>query len=103
MRDQLPKMISTPELRFECADERKFDVIEEIKGRLQGIDEFTISDIDGVRIETKKGWWLVRASNTEAALVSRCEAYNAEELDILKDQIKQQLIASNVELPGDIF
>ena len=73
MRDGLPQPVNTPELRFDCADERKFGVVEEVKARLKTAGA-KFSDIDGVRVSTKDGWWLLRASNTQPVLVARCEA-----------------------------
>ncbi len=99
--DNLPQMINTPELRFDCPDERKFHVIEEIKGRLNEIRGINVQDIDGVRVETENGWWLLRASNTQAVLVARCEAANEESLSILKNQVRRQLAASNIDIPLD--
>ena len=73
MRDGLPQPVNTPELRFDCADERKFGVVEEVKARLKKAGA-KVTDIDGVRVSTKDGWWLLRASNTQPVLVARCEA-----------------------------
>ena len=99
--DGLPQMINTPELRFSCPEERKFNVIKEIKARLQKERGLNIRDIDGVRVETEDGWWLIRASNTQAVLVARCEAIDEVGLDSLKNQVRQQLVASDVEIPID--
>ena len=83
MRDGLPQPVNTPELRFDCPDERKFEVVEEVKARLQKAGaKFT--DIDGVRVSTEDGWWLLRASNTQAVLVARCEAADEAGLERLK-------------------
>ena len=54
-------------------DERKFDVVEEVKARLKKAGA-KLTDIDGVRVSTPDGWWLLRASNTQAVLVARCGA-----------------------------
>ena len=85
-------MLNTPELRIDCSEERKFDVIKEIKNRLGSEVDITVSDIDGVRVETKEGWWLIRASNTQAVLVARCESTSKRGLSFLKKQIRNQLI-----------
>jgi phosphomannomutase len=45
------------------------------------------STIDGVRVSRSSGWWLLRASNTQAALVARCEASSPEGLEVLKDEL----------------
>jgi phosphomannomutase len=101
--DGLPKMLNTPELRIDCSEERKFDVIKEIKNRLGSEVDITVSDIDGVRVETKEGWWLIRASNTQAVLVVRCESTSKRGLSFLKKQIRNQLTASAVELPFNLI
>jgi len=101
MRDSLPQMLNTPELRFECSEERKFKVIDEVKERLAGVSGITVHDIDGVRVETDDGWWLLRASNTQAVLVARCESSNEAGLSRLKNTVREQLIASGIEPPAD--
>ncbi|MBM3648602.1 MAG: phosphomannomutase/phosphoglucomutase [Alphaproteobacteria bacterium] len=100
MRDGLPQPINTPELRFDCPDERKFGVVEEVKARLQAA-RAKFSDIDGVRVSTKDGWWLLRASNTQPVLVARCEAADQAGLERLKGDLKAALSASGVSLPDD--
>jgi phosphomannomutase len=100
MRDGLPQPVNTPELRFDCADERKFGVVEEVKARLKEKGA-KFSDIDGVRVSTKDGWWLLRASNTQPVLVARCEASDAAGLQRLMDDLKAALSASGVTLPDD--
>jgi phosphomannomutase len=95
--EALPKMINTPELRFDCDDERKFRVIEEVKTRLAA-EGAQFSDIDGVRVQTKEGWWLLRASNTQAVLVGRCEAISEAALDHLKADLRTHLAASGLEI-----
>ena len=98
MRDQLPKVVNTPELRFACSDERKFAVVQETAARLKraGAD---VNDIDGVRVRTADGWWLLRASNTQDVLVARCEAANEEGLERLKAAISAELAASGIAPP----
>ena len=96
-RDLLPQMVNTPELRFACAEERKFQVVAEVKDRLakQGAK---VNDVDGVRVDTEDGWWLLRASNTQAVLVARCESLNEAGLERLKGQLQQQLRQSGLHL-----
>jgi phosphomannomutase len=98
MRDELPEMINTPELRFACPDEEKFGAVTRIQDALAaaGAD---YSDIDGVRVNTEDGWWLLRASNTQAVLVARCEARNDEGLSRLKSQLQQALLNAEVDAP----
>ena len=97
--DRLPVMMNTPELRFDCAEERKFAVIDEVRSRLRDMEGISVNEIDGVRVETEDGWWLLRASNTQAVLVARCESANAEGLERLKNQLCQQLTESGIEPP----
>ncbi|HEY5207877.1 MAG TPA: phosphomannomutase/phosphoglucomutase [Stellaceae bacterium] len=99
MRRQLPVVVNTPELRIPCADTRKFAVIDEVKARLTQAGA-TVSDIDGVRVSADGGWWLLRASNTQAVLVARVEARDAAGLDRLTAQLAAQLSDSGVTLPA---
>ncbi|MCE2510680.1 MAG: phosphomannomutase/phosphoglucomutase [Alphaproteobacteria bacterium] len=103
MRDALPSPVNTPELRLPCPDERKFVVLDEVKARLaaKGADAgFTVNDVDGVRVETPDGWWLLRASNTQAVLVARIEAKDAATLERLKGDLVAELEASGVNAPA---
>ncbi len=68
----LPKSFTTPEIRVDCADDKKFEVVE--KCRAYFAERYKIIDIDGVRILFEDGWGLIRASNTQPALVLRFEA-----------------------------
>lgn len=88
--NSLPKLYSTPELRVDCPDEVKFDVIKEMTAdfRQQNLDFF---DIDGIRYKNEYGWWLIRASNTQAALVGRCESDTPEGLALLKVHLEENL------------
>jgi len=98
--DRMPRMVNTPELRFPCADERKFAVVDEVKSRLSA-DGAKVSDIDGVRVNANGGWWLLRASNTQAVLVARAEADTPENLEKLKSSLAHQLKLSGLELPTE--
>lgn len=91
--DSLPQLFSTPEIRIPCAEDKKFKVIESIKDFLQGQDVLTI---DGVRVHTHEGWWLLRASNTQAMLVARCESSTKAGLESLKQQVEQALAFSGL-------
>ncbi|MEE9301996.1 MAG: phosphomannomutase/phosphoglucomutase [Alphaproteobacteria bacterium] len=98
INEALPEVFNTPELRFECADERKFAVVAEVReGLAAGGADFT--DIDGVRVKTEDGWWLLRASNTQPALVARCESSNAEGLERLKERLIAELARCDVAPP----
>ena len=98
IRDSLPQPVNTPELRFPCDDIRKFSVVTEVAARLKeaGAD---VIDVDGVRVNTKDGWWLLRASNTQDVLVARCEADDEAGLARLRDALVEQLAASGIKPP----
>ena len=72
----LPKMVSTPEIRVDCPDETKFQVVERVTKRFRQTHD--IIDVDGVRVLFGAGWGLVRASNTQPVLVLRFEAASQE-------------------------
>ena len=95
--DALPVMINTPEVRIPCPEERKFDVVDEVRARLGSVAGITVNDIDGVRVQNEDGWWLLRASNTQGALVARCESGSEEGLKNLKCTVADQLKASGIE------
>jgi len=96
LRSAMPEMVNTPELRFQVDESRKFSAIEEVKQRLaqSGAD---VNDTDGVRVTTRDGWWLLRASNTQDVLVARAESQTQEGLERLLAQIDEQLSASGLE------
>ncbi|WP_298281423.1 phosphoglucomutase/phosphomannomutase PgmG [Acidocella sp.] len=94
-RASLPAVVNTPELRFECAEERKFEVVAEVAERLRQTGA-KVSDTDGVRVNTDDGWWLLRASNTQAVLVARAESTSESGLSRLKSALAAQLSASGL-------
>jgi phosphomannomutase len=100
MRDRLPTVVNTPELRFPCDETRKFKVVEEVRDRLTE-QKADMSDIDGVRVRTQDGWWLLRASNTQDVLVARAESTRGDEgLQRLKMLLADQLKRSGIEPPN---
>jgi phosphomannomutase len=96
LRGAMPQMLNTPELRFQVDESRKFAAIAEVKQRLAGTDA-QVNDIDGVRVTTDDGWWLLRASNTQDVLVARAESDTEEGLAHLMSQIDEQLELSGLE------
>ncbi|HEY2133101.1 MAG TPA: phosphomannomutase/phosphoglucomutase [Acetobacteraceae bacterium] len=98
VRLAMPQVINTPELRFDCDDHRKFEVVNEVAARLKAAGA-NLSDTDGVRVLTEDGWWLLRASNTQAVLVARAEASSEPGLDRLKHALVEQLAASGLAAP----
>lgn len=99
IRDSLPQLINTPELRFPCPEYRKVPVVEEVRTRLATRTDITVHDIDGVRVESADGWWLLRASNTQDVLVARCESATEEGLRRLQAELSEQVISSGLQLP----
>ena len=95
---RLPKVFNTPEIRFFCNDSEKFEVISNIRSRLIS-SEYKVNDIDGLRVTTPSGWWLLRASNTEPALVARCEADTLEHLNQMVSILSYELSLNNIKLP----
>jgi phosphomannomutase len=98
IRDALPHVVNTPELRFDCDDRRKFAVIAEVAARLR-TEGANVAETDGVRVLTDDGWWLLRASNTQAVLVARAEAADTAGLERLKAALTRQLEASGLAAP----
>jgi len=94
--DAMPKSVATPELRFQVDESRKFAIVEEVRERLSA-DGAKVDATDGVRVSTKDGWWLLRASNTQDVLVARAEAKDEAGLERLVAQIDDQLAKSGVE------
>jgi phosphomannomutase len=100
LRAAIPAMFNTPEMRFQVDEARKFAAMAEIAGRLTtnpGPDVESVNDTDGVRVNTKDGWWLLRASNTQDVLVARAESETPEGLERLLAQIDEQLALSGLE------
>ena len=92
----MPAMAATPELHIAVDDVRKFAVIDAVCARLSA-DGADMQAIDGARVTTADGWWLLRASNTQAALVARAESTNAEGLARLIAQIDSHLLQSGLD------
>ena len=95
LRDAMPALVATPDLRFPVEDARKFAVVDEVIARLKS--EGAEMDLtDGARVTTARGWWLLRASNTQAMLTVRAEAKDQAALDALLAEVDGQLSASCV-------
>ncbi len=94
----LPRLWNTPEIRIPCDDETKFAVVDAIAAALNA-EGVGFNDIDGVRVDEEFGWWLVRASNTQAELVIRCEATTLEGLGEAKARLAARLQAAGMAVP----
>jgi phosphomannomutase / phosphoglucomutase len=85
----LPKTVTTPEIRFDCPDETKFEVVRLAAERLK--KRYRTIDVDGVRVLFPHGWGLLRASNTQPVLVMRFEATSPELLQQYHDEVEQAI------------
>ncbi|KMY66529.1 phosphomannomutase [Desulfocarbo indianensis] len=82
----LPPVVSTPEIRVDTPDDIKFQVVKKVKAAFDG--KYEVVDVDGVRVTFPDGWGLVRASNTQPALVLRFEAESQERLEEIRDLVE---------------
>jgi phosphomannomutase / phosphoglucomutase len=91
--DELPqsRYVSTPELRLDCTDERKFAIVDQVREHFRR--RYEIIDVDGVRIQFGDGWGLIRASNTQPVLVVRFEASSRERLQSIAREVYDVLAA----------
>jgi len=101
LRDDLPSVLNTPEVRFPCSEERKFAAVAEVKAVLAGRTDVQVNDVDGVRVTSEDGWWLLRASNTQDVLVARCESKTEAGLERLKAQLRAALDGVGIQAPED--
>ncbi len=85
----LPPSVATPEIRLDCPDDRKFDTVRRAAEYFRA--HYDVIEIDGVRVNFKDGWGLVRASNTQPALVMRFEAQNAARLAEIRSLFESKL------------
>jgi phosphomannomutase/phosphoglucomutase len=92
----IPQLVSTPELRIDCPDDQKFQVVEKVAEIYRR--QRQIVDVDGVRVPFEEGWGLVRASNTQPILVMRFEATNKELLETYKNEVEQVVEQAKAEL-----
>lgn len=93
----LPSSYSTAEIRVDCSDETKFDVVKQARSLFEG-KGYKVNPIDGARVEFKDGWGLVRASNTQPVLVFRFEANSESRLEEIRGDIEKtvnQIIGSS--------
>ena len=89
----LPKLYGTPEIRIEVDREEKFDLVPRVIENVEGNSpvEMSIDDIDGIRVSSPHGWWLLRPSNTQDVLVCRAEADSEAYLETLKIMIRDEI------------
>jgi phosphomannomutase/phosphoglucomutase len=85
----LPSSVSTPEIRMDCPDEKKFAIAAKATEYFRC--HYDVIDVDGVRVRFPDGWGLIRASNTQPALVLRFEASTQKKLDEYRALIEGKL------------
>lgn len=93
LTSHLPVLFNTPELRIEVNEAEKFELVPRVFESLkaQANDNAELDDIDGVRVSTPDGWWLLRPSNTQDVLVARVEASSEEGLQRLKNMAGEEV------------
>lgn len=97
---EIPRYYSTPEIRLDCDDDKKFKIVENIKKFY--VEKYDCNLIDGVRIEFDYGWGLLRVSNTQPIIVCRFEANSEKNLDKIKHIIFDQLKKYGVIIKNEI-
>jgi phosphomannomutase/phosphoglucomutase len=87
----LPASVSTPEIRVDCPDDKKFVIAQKATEYFR--QHYDVIDLDGVRVQFADGWGLIRASNTQPALVLRFEAKSQAKLNeyrkLIEDKLKE--------------
>lgn len=92
----VPRFVSTPEIRVECPDDKKFGIVEEAKKYFAA--KYKVITVDGVRVLFGDGWGLIRASNTQPVLVMRFEARTKEQLGRIQAEMQDWLRAKGVKV-----
>lgn len=100
-----PPVFNTPEIRFDVPEEDKFAIIARAHDIVLAnkTADTHVLDIDGIRVSTPQGWWLLRASNTQNALTARVEATSVENLQLLENVLKQTLKAAGCDFPEKLY
>jgi len=94
----LPKYYSTPEFRVFAGENKKFEVIDNIYLRLKQDETYEIINVDGLRVKTKDGWFLIRSSQTEPLVTGRIEGKTKKSMESLKRLVQDLLKAESVKL-----
>lgn len=94
---EIPSYPSTPELRLDCSEERKFAVVAEAVDYYKA--RYDVIDIDGARVLFDGGWALIRASNTQPVIVARIEADTSERMQEIAGEVREYLAGRDVVLP----
>ena len=99
MRDAMPALVATPDLRFAVGEARKLAIVEKVAAALAD-EGAQVDRTDGVRVTSADGWWLLRASNTDAMLTVRAEARDEAGVARLLDRVRRALQAAGVASPS---
>jgi phosphomannomutase/phosphoglucomutase len=94
---KFPVYVSTPEIRIDVSEEQKWDIVDQAVRHFR--ESHDVIDVDGARILFGDGWALLRASNTQPAIVARFEAKSQGRLDEIRDDIAAWLGSRGVSLP----
>ena len=94
--DALPVLHASEEIRIDCPDERKFAIVASIAKAVADAGE-KVETMDGVRVSREDGWWLLRASNTQAALVARAEGTTLASTQAMLEHIRAALKTHGIE------
>lgn len=92
----VPRFVSTPEIRVDCPDDKKFGIVEEAKKYFGA--KYQVLTVDGVRVLFGDGWGLIRASNTQPVIVMRFEARTSEQLDKIQSEMQGWLRSKGVKV-----
>jgi phosphomannomutase/phosphoglucomutase len=95
----VPRVFNTPEIRMDCSDSQKFQLVARAK---QLLADFPCIDIDGIRVDFKDGWGLVRASNTQPSIVMRFEAISADRLQEIRSHMEAIVSQAALELSTSV-
>jgi len=92
----VPRFVSTPEIRIDCPDDKKFAIVDEAKQYFAA--KYKVITVDGVRVQYGDGWGLLRASNTQPVLVMRFEARTREQLERMQTEMQGWLRSKGVQV-----
>jgi len=91
-----PQLYNTPEIRLDCPDEIKFEVVERVRDYFR--DRYQVVDVDGMRVIMPGGWGLLRASNTQPVVVLRFEADSPQRLEEIRREVEEALEEARKDL-----
>jgi phosphomannomutase/phosphoglucomutase len=95
--DDVPTLVNTPEIRIDCPDDLKFQVVADLASEFK--EEFQVIDVDGARVVFNGGWGLIRASNTQPVLVLRFEAEDQKTLQEIQQIFMNKLAKRGLGVP----